>query len=236
MSTIAVIPARGGSKRISDKNIKDFCGKPIIAWPIEVLKKSPLVDFVVVSTDSERIAEIATAHGANVPFMRPKKLADDFAVTQDVILHALVELRRLYGRVKHILCVYPTSVFLTHDMLGKGFELMESGTCQMVMTIAEFPYPIQRALKVNSDGFLEYDRPKHKFTRSNDLSERYQDAAQFYLMDATALAETQTMFTNRVGSVKVPRKYVVDIDTPEDWEIAEAFFRLFHSKPNGVPS
>ncbi|GAB7022251.1 pseudaminic acid cytidylyltransferase [Salidesulfovibrio brasiliensis] len=230
MATIAIIPARGGSKRIPRKNVKPFCGKPMIAWPIETLLDSKLFDHVYVSTDSEEIASVAREWGAEIPFMRPDELADDYATTEDVVLHALDTLQSSGLIVDKLCCVYPTSIFLTPELLEEGFELINSQNYQMVMSITEFPFPIQRALTQNKDGRLSYAQPEHMYTRSQDLPDRFQDAAQFYLCDGPTLTKTRKMFGEQVGGVTISRKNVVDIDTPEDWDVAQMRFESLRLK------
>src|SRR6185369_4336762 len=180
MMNVAIIPARGGSKRIPRKNIRLFAGKPIIAYSIETAITSGLFDRVVVSTDDEDIADIALAFGAEVPFMRPKSLADDYSGTNEVVKHAIDWLNTHDKPVRYACCLYATAPFLREKYLRKAFEMLTSSCKQFVFSVASFPFPIQRAIRINKEGTVEPFFPQHINKRSQDLEEAFHDAGQFY--------------------------------------------------------
>ncbi|WP_165721192.1 MULTISPECIES: pseudaminic acid cytidylyltransferase [unclassified Pseudoalteromonas] len=222
---IAIIPARGGSKRIPRKNIKEFHGKPMIAYSIEAALDSKCFDKVIVSTDDTEIADIAIQYGAEVPFMRPANIADDYATTLDVIKHA-VEYTELQGwDVENVCCIYATAPFLIPEFIQRGFIELTSSNIDYAFSATSFPFPIQRALKLNDAQCVEMFQPEHLNTRSQDLEEAYHDAGQFYWGTAKAFIAKKAIFGTRSKAVLLPRKRVQDIDTPEDWELAEALFR-----------
>jgi pseudaminic acid cytidylyltransferase len=224
--TVCIIPARGGSKRIPRKNIKDFLGKPIIAYPIEAAQKSGLFERIVVSTDDEEIAEIAKSFGAQVPFLRPKELSDDFTGTTPVIAHAIKELEKSGECVDVACCVYATSVFLTPELLRDGFEALAGGK-EYSFSVAEFGAPIFRSFKLLDEGGVEMFFPEKFGSRSQDLPSAYHDAAQFYFGRRDAFLNNLPIFAPHSAAVKVDRQMVQDIDTHEDWSIAEQIFRTF---------
>lgn len=223
---VCVIPARGGSKRIPRKNIKEFCGKPIIAYPIEAARQSGLFDKVIVSTDDEEIAEVAESFGAEVPFMRPKELSDDFTGTTPVVAHAIRELENGGLDVDIVCCVYATSVFLTPKLLGDGFDALTDGK-EYSFSVAEFSAPIFRSFKLLENGGVEMFFPEHFSARSQDLPSAYHDGAQFYFGRKDAFLNNLPIFAPHSAAVKVDRRMVQDIDTLEDWGIAEQIFRTF---------
>ena len=223
MGCTAVIPARGGSKRIPRKNIRPFAGKPMIAHSIGVALESGLFDQVIVSTDSEEIAEVAREWGAEVPFMRPAELADDTIGTDAVFLHALEWTEREGISCETACLIYATAPFVqTAHLMGGIAALRDSGS-SCAFSVASFPFPIFRALKIGSGGRLEMLWPEHRLTRSQDLPETYHDAGQFYWVDVAKYQETRALYVDAVP-VYVPRRYVQDIDTLEDWECAEAMW------------
>jgi len=223
MRAIAIIPARGGSKRIPRKNIKDFFGKPLIAYSIETALESELFEHVIVSTDDEEIANIAKEFGANVPFIRPKELSGDFTVTQDVIEHALRFLQD-QGETYDCYCtIYATAPLLQSSYLIEGYQKLKESDAINVFSATSMPFPIQRTFKVNANGRCEMFTPEHFLTRSQDLEEAYQDAGQFYW---TKLGEKSDdiMFGKDSIPIILPRHLVQDIDTLEDWERAEVLY------------
>ena len=231
MSAIAIIPARGGSKRIPDKNIKLFAGKPIIAYSIEVAKAAKLFDRIVVSTDSERIANIAKAFGAEIPFMRPSELSDDYTDTDSVILHTLQNFSMKNQLFDYVCCIYATAPFLRASYLIQGFELLKSHKLTSVFSVTTFSYPIFRALKLNESERIEMFWPENLKKRSQDLPEAYHDAGQFYWAKVNKYQKDRRFFSNDAKPVIIPRKLVQDIDTPEDWENAELMHcLLFQNK------
>jgi pseudaminic acid cytidylyltransferase len=221
---IAIIPARGGSKRIPRKNIKVFCGKPMIAWSIETALKSGCFDHVIVSTDDDEIAEISERYGAEVPFRRPAELADDYTATRPVINHAIHEVEQLYGRVTGICTIYPTAPFLQIGDLKKGERALQEGRWDFAFSVASYSCPIQRALKISDGGGIEMFCPEFRTTRSQDLEPAYHDAGQFYWGRRAAFLEGNPTFSGDSCPVVLPSWRVVDIDTLEDWERAERLF------------
>ena len=221
---VAVIPARGGSKRIPRKNIKEFCGKPMIAWPIEVAKESGLFEQIIISTDDEEIAEVAKSYGAEVPFIRPNELSDDYTGTTEVIAHAVSWMYEEGLEPDAICCIYATSVFLTVNDLKKGFEALSKGEWQYAFSVTDYEYPIFRSFKENSNGGVEMFFPEHFETRSQDLPIALHDAAQFYWGKPNAWFEKLNLFENHSFPVKLPRWRIQDIDTEDDWKRAEILF------------
>ena len=222
MSRIAVIPARGGSKRIPRKNIRPFCGKPMIAWPIEAAIKSELFDQVIVSTDDEEIAQVAKEYGASVPFMRPKALADDYATTRAVINHAIDWLHNNDVQTNDLCCVYATSALLQPEMLRESWELLnQSRSHSFCFSVMTYHYPIQRALQIDSEGNLGMFYPEYKESRSQDLKEGYHDAGQFYWGKAEAFLEGKNMYSGEAIPYLVSRWQAQVIDTEEDWKFVE---------------
>ena len=218
---IAVIPARGGSKRIPRKNIKSFAGKPIIAWPIEAALK--VFDDVIVSTDDEEIAQIVRALGANVPFMRTAELANDHAATIPVIAHGIDAYEQTTGsKVDIACCIYATAAFVTADMLNDAMSKLKDDI-NYVMPIAEFPAPIQRAIRVDGDRLGMFNPEKYYF-RSQDLERAFYDPGQFYVGRADAWRRGEIMYSKNAIGIEVSSDSVEDIDTLQDWLRAEEKF------------
>jgi len=234
---IAIIPARGGSKRIPGKNIKNFFGKPIIAYSIEAARQTGLFDEIIVSTDDHLIAETAQRFGATVPFMRPSSFADDHAPIMDVLRHAVDWYAERERDISHICCVYATAPFVQAADLLRGYQLLDvdgSGTGSS-MAVAKFTYPIQRALQLGSGGSLEMIDKTHLLTRSQDLPEAYMDAAQFIWTTPGAVAKcTISLLEGGVVPVVIPTSRVQDIDTLEDWDRAEMLFRTFQDRAGNM--
>ena len=222
---IAIIPARGGSKRIPRKNIKAFHGKPMIAYSIEAAVNSQCFDKIIVSTDDAAIAEVAIKHGAEVPFMRPADISDDYATTLDVIPHAIEFTESQGWAVKNVCCIYATAPFLTHEFIQKGLVELTSAKIDYAFSATSFPFPIQRALKLRDEQRVEMFQPEHLNTRSQDLEEAYHDAGQFYWGTKSAFLQRKPFFSPQSKAVLLPRKRVQDIDTNEDWELAEALYK-----------
>ncbi|OGQ88406.1 MAG: pseudaminic acid cytidylyltransferase [Deltaproteobacteria bacterium RIFOXYD12_FULL_56_24] len=221
---VAIIPARGGSKRIPGKNIKLFAGKPVIAWSIEAARQSELFDRIIVSTDSEEIAAVAREYGAETPFMRPAQLADDFTPTADVILHVLDWLGEHGAMADHACCLYATAPFVQPGFLWQGFDILRQSGAASVFTVTSYPASIYRALKIEEDGHLAMVWPKYELTRSQDLPGSYHDAGQFYWLDARRFSAGKKIYSYDARPVILPRYLVQDIDTPEDWLMAEAMY------------
>lgn len=228
---LAVIPARSGSKRIPKKNIKPFHGKPIIAYSIEAALKSQCFDQVIVSTDSEEIAGIAKQYGADVPFIRPKELADDFTGTVAVTAHAIAEMKKQNDKIDNVCCIYATSPFLRIQDLQRGFQALIEKQVEYSFSATSFSYPIQRAIKLDDHQKVSMFYPEYESARSQDLVEAYHDAGQFYWGKIDAFLAQKPVFTGNSHAVVLPRQCVQDIDTIEDWEQAELQFCALQNKP-----
>jgi pseudaminic acid cytidylyltransferase len=229
---VAVIPARGGSKRIPRKNIKLFHGRPIIAWSINAALRSGLFDRVIVSTDDEEIAQIATRHGAEVPFKRPAELSGDFIGTNAVVRHALSYLSSNGQQAELACCIYATAPFITSKSLSDGFiELTRRGS-GFAVSVTSYPFPIQRALRICPDGSISMFQPDNMNTRSQDLEEAWHDAGQFYWGYASAFMEDLPIFSMNSIPIKLSRNFVQDIDTYEDWSYAEMMFTSILNEKN----
>lgn len=228
---LAVIPARGGSKRIPRKNIRPFCGQPIIAWSIVAARASGCFDRVVVSTDDADIAQVALAAGAEVPFVRPAALSDDQAGTIAVVCHA-IEWQREHGAPADLVCcLYATAPFVTGADLQHGLAQLVSSGADFAFTATRYPFPIQRALRVDAQGRVAMFQPTQFSTRSQDLEEAFHDAGQFYWGRATAWLTAKTLFGAQSVAVLLPAHRVQDIDTPEDWTRAEWLFKAQRALP-----
>ncbi|MBY6187938.1 pseudaminic acid cytidylyltransferase [Marinobacter hydrocarbonoclasticus] len=223
---LAVIPARGGSKRIPRKNIKPFHGKPMIAWSIEAARQSGCFDRIIVSTDDAEIADVARQFGAEVPFVRPPELSDDYATTVDVIRHAVNWCTEQGEAPTLVCCLYATAPFVQADDLQRGLTYMQDSDCQYAFTATSFPFPIQRALKLDEHGRVTMFQPEHLLTRSQDLEEAFHDAGQFYWGRADAWQRGEPLFGPASRLILLERHRVQDIDTPEDWDRAERLFEL----------
>jgi N-acylneuraminate cytidylyltransferase len=218
---IAVIPARGGSKRIPGKNIRNFAGKPIIAWSIEGALRSGVFDRVLVSTDDEAIARVARAHGAEVPFTRPPELSDDFTGLGAVMAHVVRLLQSEGAQPDAVCCIYSTAPFLRAEDLARGLQVLESGSWNYVLSATSFASPIFRAFRKRADGGLEMFYPEHYSTRSQDLPEALHDAGHFCWGRPQAWLDSLSDIDGNSTMVPIPRWLVQDIDTPEDWRRAE---------------
>jgi N-acylneuraminate cytidylyltransferase len=222
---IAVLPARGGSKRIPRKNVRPFCGRPMIAWPIDAARASGLFEHIIVSTDDPEIAEVAHGLGAEMPFMRPAELADDHTGTIPVIAHTVRWAKEQGWAVEAVCCIYPTAPLISPDDLAEGLRLLDEGTHDFVLTATDFASPIFRAFRETAEGGLEMFFTEHFHSRSQDLSRALHDAAQFYWGRPDAWLSAKMLFGARSRALLIPRWRVQDIDTPEDWARAEALFR-----------
>lgn len=218
---IAVIPARGGSKRIPRKNIKTFNGKPMIAWSIEAAKSSGLFERIIVSTDDAEIAEVSKQWGAEVPFTRPAELSNDFAATTEVIAHAALWGIEQGLTLESVCCIYATAPFVQVEDIKRGCEALNSGDWDYAFTVTDFAAPIFRSFKQTEQGGLEMFFPEHFGTRSQDLPVALHDAGQFYWGRPEAWIQGKRIFDNRSKPIVIPRWRVQDIDTQEDWERAE---------------
>lgn len=225
---IAIIPARGGSKRIPKKNIKKFLGKPIIAYSIEAAIESNLFEKVIVSTDDDQIAKTAIKYGASVPFVRPKNLSDDFTGTGAVVEHALEFLKSRNEQYDFVCTIYATAPLLKSKYLIDAYDKLKNSNAKMCFSVTSIPFPIQRAFKINSNERCQMFTPEHFLSRSQDLEEAYQDAGQFY-WENTKIQSNEIAFGKDSIPLVLPRYLVCDIDTPEDWEMAE----ILHNARSG---
>ncbi|MDE5746697.1 MAG: pseudaminic acid cytidylyltransferase [Acetatifactor sp.] len=225
MRKIAIITARGGSKRIPRKNIREFCGKPILAYSIEAARESKLFDTVMVSTDDEEIAEIARRYGAEVPFYRSENTAGDFATTNDVLLEVLAEYEKRGEHYELGCCIYPTAPFVTAEKLRDAAERLENSGADTLIPVVAFSYPPQRAMIVK-EGRLVFEYPQYLDSRSQDLEPHYHDVGQFYLFYTEAFKRNKKLMTGDILPYVVSELEVQDIDNLTDWEIAEMKYRF----------
>ena len=225
---IAVIPARGGSKRIPRKNIKLFAGKPLIAYAIQIARESGLFDRIIVSTEDEEISSIALHYGAEVPFVRPLNLADDFTTTLDVVRHAIDACTSLGWVFEDVCCLYPGVPFSKVGDLLNAYDILNTRQVAFSFPVTEFPSAIQRALKRNANGQLIPLSPEHEKSRTQDLEKAYFDAGQFYWGSKSSWISNDHIHKNAVGFL-IPNWRVVDIDTPEDWRRAEIMYKVLNS-------
>lgn len=229
MSCIAIITARGGSKRIPQKNIKVFCGKPIIAYSIEAALEAKIFDEVMVSTDSEEIKEVAMSYGASVPFLRSESTSDDFATTADVIEEVLIEYSNRGQLFDTFCCIYPTAPFITYKKLREAMQ--EINKADAVVSVVRYSYPPQRAFVLH-DKNLEYQYPQFERTRSQDLEPIYHDCGQFYICNVSGFLKNHSLILPRTHAYVINEEEVQDIDTESDWRIAEMKYRLLNETLN----
>ncbi len=227
---IAIIPARGGSKRIPRKNIRIFAGKPIIAWPIIAAKSSNIFDKVIVSTDDHEIAEVSEKFGAEIPFIRPKELSDDFTGTIPVIKHAINWINQNFRKVENVCCIYATAPFVEKKYLLEGYMELKNQDVEYTFSVTSFPFPIQRGIRISEDNRAEMIYPENFNKRSQDFEEIYHDAGQFYWGKSSAWLEDKVFFANHSIPIKIPRYKVQDIDNEEDWIRAENLFNLIKDR------
>lgn len=228
MSVVAIITARGGSKRIPKKNIKEFMGKPMLAYAIEAAKSSGIFDEIMVSTDSEEIAEIAKKFGASVPFMRSEKTSNDFATTYDVLEEVITEYKKKEKEFDIICCIYPCVPFLTSKTLRDSYSLLLRGNVNAVQPVCTYPAPVEWAMRLK-DGVLIPDSPERLAIRSQDLQQAYFDAGMFYFCKTDILLMEKTLIpVNTMGYV-IDESECQDIDTPDDWKMAEMKYKLLNA-------
>lgn len=225
MKTIAIITARGGSKRIPGKNIKEFCGKPILAYSVEAAIESGIFDEVMVSTDDESIAQIAGQYGAKVPFFRSEETAGDFAATNDVILEVLEEYEKRGEHFDIACCIYPTAPFVTADRLRSALKQLQEKKADSVVPVVRFSFPPQRSVVVE-DGLLKFKWPEYMLARSQDLEPFYHDVGQFYCLRVASFLAQNRLIMDKTVPLEIPETEAQDIDNEEDWKIAEMKFRL----------
>lgn len=225
MASLAIIPARSGSKRIPGKNIKDFFGKPVIAYSIQVALDCGLFDEVMVSTDDLEIAEIAKVHGAQVPFLRSEKNSDDHATTFEVIKEVLTTYRTKLNRsFDQLCCIYPAAPLITDSQLKKGFEKLTSGKFDSVFPVVDFGYPVWRGMELSESGKMNFIWPEFLNSRSQDLKKVYHDAGQWYWMNVASMGSS--VFTDNSSSIILKEEEVQDIDNPSDWKLAELKYQM----------
>ncbi len=224
--SIAIIPARGGSKRIPRKNIRVFHGKPMIAWSISCAIESKAFDEVIVTTDDEEVASIAEKFGARVPFLRPKELSNDFAPIMPVVLHTINWWEENVQSVDFACCIYATAPFLTPTLLAQGIDLLNCTDVDFVLSVKRFVYPVQRSLRIDANKLLRFAQPENALIRSQDLEERYHDAGQFFVGKVGAFKQHNTSLDGRCLPIIIPSDDAIDIDTEDDWRFAEKLFTI----------
>lgn len=229
--TVAVIPARGGSNRLPGKNKRPFLGKPMLARPIEAALSSRCFNRVIVSTDDQEIAELARQSGAEAPFTRPAELSDDHSTTADVMRHALNWLDDAGSLPELACCLYATAAFVGADLLRDGLKRLQASGAEYAVGVARLPVSYQRTLAFDEDGRIAMNFPQYRFTRSQDLEPAYYDAGQFYWGRARAWLDAVPILSRASVPVVIPRSRVQDIDSPEDWMLAERLFAALHTCP-----
>ena len=222
---VAIIPARGGSKRIPRKNIKSFGGKPMIAWSVHAAQEADVFDRIIVTTDDPEIASVACAYGAEIPFIRPAELSGDYIGTKPVIAHAIQWYVNQGFDPRQVCCIYATAPFLKGIDIRRGMDILATSGADFAISVTSFAFPIQRAIKLRTDGRIEMLNSAYSQTRSQDLPEAYHDAGQFYWGTKAAWLSDASIFGSGSAPVVLPRYRVQDIDTPEDWEQAEALMQ-----------
>jgi pseudaminic acid cytidylyltransferase len=230
MSNIAIIPARGGSKRIPRKNIKDFLGKPIIAYSIEAALQCGLFDEVMVSTDDSEIAGVAEKYGARIPFFRSSVNANDHATLAEVILEVIDHYAETQKYFDHICCILPTAPFITSNRISEAYNKMKNENLDSVCPVVEFSYPILRALEISDHNKLKMIWPEHLKTRSQDLKPAYHDSGSFYWINTNALLKEKSLLCKNGSAIILPETEVQDIDTDTDWKLAEMKYKLLNGQ------
>ncbi len=229
MKTIAIITARGGSKRIPRKNIKPFLGKPIIQYSIEAALKADCFDEIMVSTDDKEIADFAVSCGAKVPFLRSVKNADDYSTTADVLVEVLNEYKNLGQEFDYACCIYPTAPFVTDEKLKLAYNKIITNESYSVVPVVRFGFPILRSFKMENE-YVSLNWPEHVNTRSQDLAPAFHDAGQFYFLDVKTFLNDKKIFTSKTIGIEMPESEVQDIDNEEDWKIAEIKFTFLKQR------
>ncbi|HNP33344.1 MAG TPA: pseudaminic acid cytidylyltransferase [Flavobacterium sp.] len=227
MKRIAIIPARGGSKRIPKKNTKLFLGKPILAYSIEAALKSRLFDEVMVSTDDDEIATIAKEYGAKVPFMRSEKNSNDFATTVDVLKEVFDCYKKNGIEFRQGTCIYACAPFVNEKLLNQSFKILEDKTADCVFPVIAYSHPIQRALKMNENSLITVFDNSNSNVRTQDLEKTYHDAGMFYTFLVENLLNTESLRTNNTFAIEIDELHAQDIDSENDWQLAELKYKLF---------
>lgn len=226
---LAVITARGGSKRIPKKNIREFCGRPIIGYSIQAAKDAGVFDIVMVSTDSEEIADIAKKEGAEVPFLRSEATSGDFATTSDVILEVLLEYEKKGMSFDEVCCIYPTAPFVTGQKLKEAVTILEDKKYDSVMPVTPFSFPPLRGMVMDGDK-ISYKWEKYEDYRSQDLETIYHDCGQFYVLDVEVFKQTKKLVTKNTGAIEISEMEMQDIDNEIDWKLAELKYELLRGR------
>ena len=229
MSNIAIIPARGGSKRIPRKNIKDFLGKPIIAYSIEAAIKSSLFDEVMVSTDDEEIADVSRKYGAKVPFFRSKEMSDDYATTDQVLLEVINQYHIKGMDFDYMASIYPTAPFIEPDDLKRAFEIIKDRKVTMVMPVVPFSYPPQRSYIIDKSGKAIFKYQQCINARSQDLEKFYREVGQYYIYNIEKFIKANAQILDDIVPIIIDDHHAQDIDTDEDWKMAELKYKFLHS-------
>ncbi len=226
---VAIITARGGSKRIPRKNIRSFCGSPILNYSIEAALESSIFDIVMVSTDDPEIAEVARKAGAQVPFLRSSATSNDYATTAEVILEVLYDYEKQCKVFQYACCIYPTAPFVTSEKLKTAFELLKKKKAASVIPVTKFSFPIWRSFKLE-DEKLSFIWPENALTRSQDLPPSYHDAGQFYFFNVSEFLKARKLVNESTFGLEIPETEVQDIDTEVDWKLAEMKYELIFKK------
>lgn len=226
LKNLCIITARGGSKRIPRKNIKDFLGKPIMAYPLKAALGSKLFDDIVVSTDDEEIADLARSLGASVPFLRSEKNSDDYATTLDVLEEVVGKLNGQGKEWEHICCLYPTSPFLTQELLEKSYQVFVDGEFDSLIPVVEYEFAPQRALRITKSQTIDWVHSEYALTRSQDLEKYYHDIGQFYWLKNSVVTGQSKILTQNTGYYEVEALMAQDIDTYQDWDLAEVKYKF----------
>lgn len=220
--TLVIIPARGGSKRIPKKNVKEIRGKAMIEWPLQELLKVFKSEDILVTTDDDEIRNLVESHGLKVPFKRPEHLSNDIVIPMEAVTHALNWYEENVQKVEKVLVVYPTAVLLKSENIIKSFDILDADNdCNLVFSATSFAFPIQRAIYTDDNNYVKMFQPEEYTTRSQDLVESLHDAGQFYLYRAEAVRQSLNLTNTNAKIVRLPRNEVIDIDTPEDFEVAD---------------
>lgn len=227
---IAIIPARGGSKRIPKKNIRSFLGTPIIKHSIDIALKAKIFDEIMVSTDDSEIAKLSASFGANIPFMRSKKNSDDIATLSSVLKEVLLEYAKNGKHFKYFCCIYPTAPLIDFRLLQKSIKILKNGNFDTVLPVVAYSHPIQRALRISKTGELEMINKKFENTRTQDLSKSFYDAGQFFFMKTESFLQKGKIFTNQVKAIELPQLHSQDIDNEDDWMNAEIKYQAIKAK------
>ncbi len=226
MSTVAIITARGGSKRIPHKNIKDFMGKPMLAYAIQAALNSGIFDEVMVSTDSSEIADVAKKHGAQVPFMRSSETANDFATTSEVLSEVITQYKKQGKNFDTLCCIYPCVPFLTGNVLKQAYSIFHNTKCDTLVPVVKYSFPIQRAFKVKDGMFLEYREPENSQKRTQDLEPMFHDVGMFYFTKTNSFVASKLLVNGKVSYIEMDETQTQDIDTETDWKMAELKYKI----------